>query len=121
MLKIIDYQGNLEAVATKLDSRKESVNKEVNEGIKAESILDFNPVFAIFPLLSSHSHWTLLEVPKLFRVSILFKTSIKIEFFFETTSFIFFILFWIGFFKKTAINKIIVTTTIGTITTIPPI
>ena len=33
MLKIIDYQGNLEAVATKLDSRKESVNKEVNEAV----------------------------------------------------------------------------------------
>lgn len=33
MLKIIDYKGNLEAVATKLDSRKESVNKEVNEAV----------------------------------------------------------------------------------------
>ena len=33
MLKLIDYQGNLEAVATKLDSRKESVNKEVNEAV----------------------------------------------------------------------------------------
>ena len=33
MLKIIDYQGNLEAVATKLESRKESVNKEVNEAV----------------------------------------------------------------------------------------
>ena len=31
MLKIIDYKGNLEAVAAKLDSRKESVNKEVND------------------------------------------------------------------------------------------
>lgn len=33
MLKIVDYKGNLEAVATKLDSRKESVNKEVNEAV----------------------------------------------------------------------------------------
>ena len=33
MLKIIDYKGNLEAVATKLDSRKESVKKEVNEAV----------------------------------------------------------------------------------------
>lgn len=33
MLKIIDYKGNLETVATKLDSRKESVNKEVNEAV----------------------------------------------------------------------------------------
>ena len=33
MLKIIDYKGNLEAVAAKLDSRKESVNKEVNEAV----------------------------------------------------------------------------------------
>lgn len=33
MLKIIDYKCNLEAVATKLDSRKESVNKEVNEAV----------------------------------------------------------------------------------------
>ena len=33
MLKIVDYKGNLDAVATKLDSRKESVNKEVNEAV----------------------------------------------------------------------------------------
>ena len=33
MLKIIDYKGNLEAIATKLDSRKESVNKEVNDAV----------------------------------------------------------------------------------------
>lgn len=33
MLKIVDYKGNLEAVANKLDSRKESVNKEVNEAV----------------------------------------------------------------------------------------
>ena len=33
MLKIVDYKGNLEAVATKLDSSKESVNKEVNEAV----------------------------------------------------------------------------------------
>ena len=33
MLKIVDYKGNLEAVATNLDSRKESVNKEVNEAV----------------------------------------------------------------------------------------
>lgn len=33
MLKIVDYKGNLEAVATKLDSRKESANKEVNEAV----------------------------------------------------------------------------------------
>lgn len=33
MLKIVDYKGNLETVATKLDSRKESVNKEVNEAV----------------------------------------------------------------------------------------
>ena len=33
MLKIVDYKGNLVAVATKLDSRKESVNKEVNEAV----------------------------------------------------------------------------------------
>lgn len=33
MLKIVDYKGNLEAVVTKLDSRKESVNKEVNEAV----------------------------------------------------------------------------------------
>ena len=33
MLKIVDYKGNLEALATKLDSRKESVNKEVNEAV----------------------------------------------------------------------------------------
>ena len=33
MLKIIDYKGNLEAVASKLDSRKESVNKEVNDAV----------------------------------------------------------------------------------------
>lgn len=33
MLKIIDYKGNLETVVTKLDSRKESVNKEVNDAV----------------------------------------------------------------------------------------
>lgn len=33
MLKIIDYKGNLEAIAAKLDSRKESVNKEVNDAV----------------------------------------------------------------------------------------
>lgn len=33
MLKIVDYKGDLEAVATKLDSRKESVNKEVNDAV----------------------------------------------------------------------------------------
>ena len=33
MLKIVDYTGNLEAVATKLDSRKASVNKELNEAV----------------------------------------------------------------------------------------
>ena len=32
-IEFIDYKGNLEAVATKLDSRKESVNKEVNEAV----------------------------------------------------------------------------------------
>lgn len=33
MLKIVDYNGNLETVAAKLDSRKESVNKEVNDAV----------------------------------------------------------------------------------------
>lgn len=33
MLKVIDYKGNLEAIAAKLDSRKESVNKEVNDAV----------------------------------------------------------------------------------------
>ena len=33
MLKIIDYKGNLENVAAKLDNRKESVSKEVNEAV----------------------------------------------------------------------------------------
>ena len=33
MLKIIDYKGNLEDVAAKLDNRKESVSKEVNEAV----------------------------------------------------------------------------------------
>ena len=41
MLKIIDYKGNLEAVAAKLDSRKESVNKEVND-IVLKIIEDIN-------------------------------------------------------------------------------
>ena len=33
MLKIVDYNGNLESIATKLNSRKESVNKEVNDAV----------------------------------------------------------------------------------------
>ena len=33
MLKIVDYQGDLETIATKLNSRRESVNKEVNEAV----------------------------------------------------------------------------------------
>ena len=31
MLKVINYDGNLEAIAAKLDNRKESVSNEVNE------------------------------------------------------------------------------------------
>lgn len=33
MLKVIDYDGNLEAIATKLDNRKENVSREVNEAV----------------------------------------------------------------------------------------
>ena len=33
MLKVIDYNGNLEAIATKLDNRKESISKEVNDAV----------------------------------------------------------------------------------------
>ena len=46
MLKIIDYKGNLEAVAAKLDSRKESVNKEVND-IVLKIIEDIN-IFDVY-------------------------------------------------------------------------
>ena len=33
MLKVIEYNGNLEAVALKLDNRKENISKEVNDAV----------------------------------------------------------------------------------------
>lgn len=33
MLKVIDYDGNLAAIAAKLDNRKENISKEVNEAV----------------------------------------------------------------------------------------
>lgn len=41
MLKVINYDGNLETIATKLDNRKESVSKEVND-IVLKIIEDIN-------------------------------------------------------------------------------